>query len=192
MELRGLNGLCPDVTKWSAPPGPAAFLDAGLPNTGGGASLPRSLSVTSGRRSFGQGFRKSPEHNKSARSNSEDSGCCDECNDVRRPHSRLQPGVRLKKSRNDSVVSTSSSIPAPTWEAEGPEGLVSQVSWCMLRATFTYQQDVQSLVQNQPLGRAGRLCVLCCSLTALFGNETGAFLRQQPRTPDLAWCEMGQ
>lgn len=45
VRLRGLHGLCPDVRKWSSPPGPAAFLDAGLPKNSGTASLPHGLSA---------------------------------------------------------------------------------------------------------------------------------------------------
>lgn len=43
VRLRELGCLCPDVRKWGSPPGPAAFLDAGLPKLGGPASLPSGL-----------------------------------------------------------------------------------------------------------------------------------------------------
>lgn len=45
VQLRGLNGLCPDVRQWGSPPGPAAFLDAGLPKIEGSGSLPRGLTL---------------------------------------------------------------------------------------------------------------------------------------------------
>ena len=130
VELRGLNGLCPDVTKWSQPPGPAAFLDAGLPKTGGAGSLPRGLSATPGRRPSGRGYRGSQEDEKDENNHHNNgNNDCNDCTDSRRrPHSRLLPGTRRKKKSSfDSVISSSSSIPSPTWEAEGPEGFVSQV-----------------------------------------------------------------
>lgn len=141
VELRGLNGLCPDVTKWSQPPGPAAFLDAGLPKTGGAGSLPRGLSAVPGRRPLGRGNRGSQEDENDKTSDNNDNGCNEYTHGRKRqPHSRLPPGTRRKKSSFDSVISNSSSIPSPTWESEGPEGFVSQVrrwwstySWLWIR-----------------------------------------------------------
>lgn len=139
VELRGLNGLCPDVTKWSPPPGPAAFLDAGLPKTGGAGSLPRGLAaVTPGRRALGEDRGEPQEGQKGKGSPSIDNGCGEYNDGKRRPYSRLQPGARRKRSSCDSIISTSS-IPSPTWEAKGPEGFTSQVRrsgvmCCVLRA----------------------------------------------------------
>lgn len=94
VRLRGLHGLCPDVRKWSSPPGPAAFLDAGLPKTSGPGSLPHGLSANpidslSLPRKTGRG-------------------------------STLSRGRGGRDRRANS-------IPSPTWEEKGPEGLVSQV-----------------------------------------------------------------
>lgn len=137
VELRGLNGLCPDVTKWSAPPGPAAFLDAGLPRTAGAGSLPRGLSERPGLPparevlgESGRGKNSSGKPHGIACGGSESTvvdqddaggGCRAACPEL--PPERER---RRKKSSLDSVRS-SSSIPPPTWEAEGPEGFVSQV-----------------------------------------------------------------
>eukprot|EP00903_Cladosiphon_okamuranus_P015742 g14530.t1 len=134
VELRGLNGLCPDVTKWSQPPGPAAFLDAGLPKAGGAGSLPRGLSCVPGRRLFGDDCPGSREGSNVAgnKKNKKESDCNDRENNYhrKRPQSRLPNeahAARRKESSFDSVISNSSTIPSPSWEAEGPEGFVTQV-----------------------------------------------------------------
>ncbi|CAM9276755.1 unnamed protein product, partial [Laminaria digitata] len=123
VHLRGLNGLCPDVKKWSPPPRPAAYLDAGLPKLGGDASVPRGLLVTC---PFGASTSKKG-----------DSSCRDS-------RSNKSGGSAYKKidcsgrgsSRNNSEGGMwsgggghkrSNSIPPPTWESKGPEGIVRQV-----------------------------------------------------------------
>lgn len=93
IRLRALKGLCPDVRKWGSPPGPAAFLDAGLPKTSGAASLPRGLSTLP---------VGTLQHNPCKTSSRE-------------------------STRGRGRKESAGSIPSPTWEAEGPEGFVSQV-----------------------------------------------------------------
>lgn len=131
VELRGLNGLCPDVTKWSAPPGPAAFLDAGLPKPAGPGSLPRGLAGRPAHRPARGVSGEEPARGKeslgkldSIASGSDNSTVVDEDDagggNGREARPELRPEGRRKRS-------SSSSIPSPTWEAEGPEGFISQV-----------------------------------------------------------------
>ena len=127
VELRGLNGLSSDVTKWSQPPSPAAFLDAGLPKTGGAGSLPRGLSAIRLRRPLRRRFRESQQSEEGEGDFNKGNDCNESVDSRPQQHCHLPPGTRRKKSSFDSIISNCSSIPSPTWEAEGPEGFVSQV-----------------------------------------------------------------
>lgn len=139
VELRGLKGLCPDVRKWSPPPGPSAFLDAGLPKTTGTGSLPVGLSAncipvggagqgrepwcrkTDDKSAGGRGSMGSSTSGRENRSGKSSSNLCQ--GRERASVSRL--GRYKRRSSFDSV---NSGVPSPTWEAEGPEGFVSQVN----------------------------------------------------------------
>ncbi|CAM9181300.1 unnamed protein product, partial [Scytosiphon promiscuus] len=107
VELRGLKGLCSDVKKWSAPPGPAAFLDAGLPKTRGVGSLPVGLTASCKPVGGAVPYRE-PWYRKK---------------DTRRSFTSHSG----RYDRRSSLGSVNGSIPSPTWQAEGPEGSVSQV-----------------------------------------------------------------
>ncbi|CAM9885497.1 unnamed protein product [Ectocarpus sp. 4 AP-2014] len=150
VELRGLNGLCPDVRKWSSPPAPAAFLDAGLPKTGGTGSLPRGLlpSVSSSTVVVASGeFRGcSSEGKNQVKPSGATSGASvenvvsfadDGSSHVHDGNRRLSSGSRHGVRRRSSLDSVASSIPQPSWEAQGPDGFISQAMSMIGSAPFS-------------------------------------------------------
>lgn len=169
VELRGLNGLCPDVRKWSSPPAPAAFLDAGLPKTGGTGSLPRGLlpSVSSSNvvgapgefRGHSSQGKNQVKHSGNSSGTSVDnvvSFTQDGSSHVHDGNRRLSSDSRQGVRRRSSLDSVASSIPSPSWEAEGPDGFVSQVMSMICLAPFSwhgavYQNGVFFFVMNQSL-----------------------------------------
>lgn len=144
VRLRGLNNLCPDVKKWSPPPGPAAYLDAGLPKISGDASVPRGLLLASyppatSKGNHGGGFGSTAGTRPSGAASKDNdcgiSGSGNEmhcsgtsenypCGENRRGGGGggggTQKGVGMGLKRSNS-------IPSPTWEMKGPEGFNSQV-----------------------------------------------------------------
>lgn len=157
VKLRGLNGLCSDVRKWNPPPGPAAFLDSGLPKLAGVGSLPRGLCADpnlsplgeEGLRECGGGNkgnrhkdRRNPTRNSTATVDLSSAGNSSNDGDRSSNGNRKEGDSKDGCSERESSLSfrpesckknrvrsrvSRDSIPSPTWKVEGPEGFVSQV-----------------------------------------------------------------
>ncbi|CAB1117471.1 unnamed protein product [Ectocarpus sp. CCAP 1310/34] len=200
VELRGLNGLCPDVRKWSSPPAPAAFLDAGLPKTGGTGSLPRGLlpSVSSSTAVGAPGeFRGySSEGKNQVKQSGTTSGTSVEnvvsfadngSSHVHRGNRRLSSGSRHGVRKRSSLDSVASSIPQPSWEAEGPDGFISQATSMIGLALFSVhgssgERGLMASQSTPELGGNSMASLLAGDITAVDAKQLLRRLRQQTKT----------
>ncbi|CAM9282717.1 unnamed protein product [Ectocarpus sp. 12 AP-2014] len=197
VELRGLNGLCPDVRKWSSPPAPAAFLDAGLPKTGGTGSLPRGLlpSVSSSTAVGAPGEVRgySSEGKIQVKQSGTTSGTSVENvasfadggnSHVHDGKRRLSPGSRHGGRRRSSLDSVASSIPQPSWEAEGPDGFISQANVL----SFDTLPAVSTPATNGTMDEGGESTTTSRLLAGAYSGARGLMASQS--TPELGGNSM--